>query len=74
MQYFLSQVSKTCAFRGKRAECGGGAECSRAAREDIEEEREAGLVRDMPLPPDDKCDKSYDSDYTFDTTGKAPFC
>ena len=75
MQYFFSQVSHTCNFRGVRAECGGGAACTRADIDDEDfDDNGQPLLQEMPLPPDDKCDTRYDADFTFDTTGKEPFC
>ena len=74
MQYFHSQVSRKCNFIGTRAECGGGHACTRADMDEEDEENGGNILREMPLPPDDKCASGYDVDYTFDTTGKEPFC
>lgn len=74
MIYFKSEVNRDCQFKGRVADCGGGAACTRA--EDVETEDDFGneLLTQMPLPPDDLCTNRYDADFTFETTAEAPFC
>lgn len=73
MEYYLSEVRGVCAFRGVRARCGNGEECSALGEGD--DAAGGGVVgAPMPLSPDDRCKPGMFRDYDFKTTGTPPYC
>lgn len=75
MDYYLSQIRRDCNFIGSEAECLGEAEiCNRTRKNWRQLAPGQKLLKEMPIPPDDKCTDEYDMDYQFHTKPDAPFC